>query len=105
MDNLANSFSALQNSQLRKKQFVFFKYSKIIWNVCTVLYVEGFIQGFEKKNKHIIVYLKYFQDEPVLHKILKISLQGRRVYIKNKIISGEASTGTKVLPVKKRFRY
>lgn len=98
MDNLANSFSTLQNSQLRKKQIVFLKYSKLMWNICTVLYVEGFIQGFEKKNKDILIYLKYFQGEPVLHKISKISLQGRRVYTKK---IGSVYSGNKILPVKK----
>ena len=82
MDNLANSFSKIQNSQTRRKKFVFLKFSKIIWNICTVLCVEGFIQGFERRDENILIYLKYSNDKPVLQKILKISLQGRRVYTK-----------------------
>ena len=80
MDNLANSFSKIQNSQTRRKKFVFLKFSKIIWNICTVLCVEGFIQGFERRDENIFISLKYCNDKPVLQKILKISLQGRRVY-------------------------
>ena len=83
MDNLANLFSIIQNSQMRRKKSVFLKFSKIAWNICTVLFVEGFIQGFERKNENILVYLKYLQDKPIINKISKISLQGRRVYIKN----------------------
>ena len=98
MDNLANSFSKIQNSQTRRKKFVFLKFSKIIWNICTVLCVEGFIQGFERRDENILIYLKYSNDKPVLQKILKISLQGRRVYTKkiptskiskNKFVMGE----------------
>ena len=80
MDNLANSFSKIQNSQTRRKKFVFLQFSKIIWNICTVLCVEGFIQGFERRDENIFISLKYCNDKPVLQKILKISLQGRRVY-------------------------
>ncbi len=82
MDNLANSFSKIQNSQIRRKQTVFLNYSKIVWNICTVLFVEGFIQGFERDEKGILIYLKYSHDKPVIEKISKISLQGRRVYTK-----------------------
>ena len=84
MDNLANSFSKIQNSQMRRQKIVFLKFSKITWNICTVLYVEGFLQGFERKDQHILIYLKYFQDKPVINKISKISLQGRRVYTKSR---------------------
>ena len=82
MDNLANSFSKIQNSQIRRKQTVFLNYSKIVWNICTVLFVEGFIQGFERGEKGILIFLKYSHDKPVIEKISKISLQGRRVYTK-----------------------
>jgi len=82
MDNLANTFSTIQNGQTRKKKLVSLKFSKIIWNICTVLFVEGFIQGFIRKDQDILVYLKYFHDKPVIQKIKKISLQGRRVYTK-----------------------
>lgn len=125
MDNLANAFSTLQNSQMRRKKYVFIPFSKIVWNICTILYVEGFIRGFKKidisnaldkkqsqvsdgllgrvqesidqrystvKSKsansfaYIIIYLKYLNNKPIIEKISKISLQGRRIYTK-KIIT------------------
>ena len=82
MDNLANTFSTIKNGQTRRKKLVSLRFSKMIWNICTVLFVEGFIQGFIRKDQNILVYLKYFQDKPVIQKIAKISLQGRRVYTK-----------------------
>ena len=106
MDNLANSFSKIQNSQTRRKKFVFLQFSKIIWNICTVLCVEGFIQGFERRDENIFISLKYCNDKPVLQKILKISLQGRRVYTqkiptskisKNKFVIGGGVTPFEVL--------
>jgi ribosomal protein S8 len=93
MDNLANSFSKIQNSQIRRKQTVFLNYSKIVWNICTVLFVEGFIQGFERGEKGILIFLKYSHDKPVIEKISKISLQGRRVYTK-KMSKSESKLNT-----------
>jgi small subunit ribosomal protein S8 len=87
MDNLANSFSTIQNSQMRRKKSVFLKFSKITWNICTVLFVEGFIQGFERKDQYIVIHLKYSNEKPVIQKISKISLQGRRVYTKKMLAS------------------
>jgi small subunit ribosomal protein S8 len=86
MDQLANAFSALQNGQRRSQEKVTLKYSKIFWSICHILYSEGFLKGFErsKDSYHIILYLKYFEGKPLLQKIQKISLQGRRVYCEHK---------------------
>jgi small subunit ribosomal protein S8 len=86
MDQLANSFSALQNGQRRSQYKVTLKYSKMFWSLCHILYSEGFLKGFElsQNSYHIIVYLKYYHGKPLLQKIQKISLQGRRVYCEHK---------------------
>ena len=86
MDQLANAFSALQNGQRRSQEKVTLKYSKIFWSICHILYSEGFLKGFEmsENSYHIILQLKYFQGKPLLQKIQKISLQGRRVYCEHK---------------------
>ena len=86
MDQLANAFSALQNGQRRSQDKVTLKYSKILWSICHILYSEGFLKGFEmsEKSYHIILHLKYFDGKPLLQKIQKISLQGRRVYCEHK---------------------
>ena len=95
MDNLANSFSTIQNSQTRRKKFVYLKFSKMMWNICTVLTIEGFIQGFEcldmSSGRNILVYLKYSQDKPVIQKISKISLHSRRVYTQKMVPSNTKS--------------
>jgi small subunit ribosomal protein S8 len=86
MDQLANSFSALQNGQRRFQYKVTLRYSKMFWSICHILYSEGFLKGFalSSNSRHIIVYLKYFDGKPLLQKIQKISLQGRRVYCEYK---------------------
>ena len=101
MDNLANSFSTIQNSQMRRKRSVFLKFSKITWNICTVLFVEGFIQGFERKDQYILIYLKYSNEKPVIQKISKVSLQGRRVYIKKMLISKSQKLNINILTATK----
>ena len=62
------------------------KYSKILWSICHILYSEGFLKGFEfcQDSQKILLHLKYFDGKPLLQKIQKISLQGRRVYCQHK---------------------
>jgi small subunit ribosomal protein S8 len=85
MDILANFFSTVQNGQLRKKVFVFTPFSRLVWNICSVLFLHGFIQGFQKISTtsgfQIQIFLKYANHKAVITKIKKVSLQSRRIYI------------------------
>jgi ribosomal protein S8 len=82
MDNLANLFSAIQNGQQRQKKFIRVPFSKKSWHLCNILFLEGFLQGFFAQENHLYIFLKYSQNKPVLRKISKISLQGRKIYTK-----------------------
>jgi small subunit ribosomal protein S8 len=82
MDNLANLFSIIQNGQSRYKIFVQAPFSKKSWNICNVLFLEGLLKGFLVKENFIYIFLKYSENKPVIQKIKKISLQGRRLYNK-----------------------
>ena len=82
MDNLANLFSIIRNGQSRYKIVVRIPFSKKSWNICNVLFLEGLLKGFLIKKNFIYIFLKYSQNKPVIQKIKKISLQGRRLYYK-----------------------
>ena len=85
MDNLANLFSIIQNGQNRYKIVVKIPFSKRSWSICNVLFIEGLLKGFLLKENSIYIFLKYSQNKPVIKKIEKLSLQGRRLYIKKGI--------------------
>ena len=55
--------------------------SKIVYNFLKFLYKEGFIRGFKKEKKKIIVYLKYSNNKPVISYIKNISTKNKRVYM------------------------
>ena len=82
MDNLANLFSAIQNGQQRQKKYIRVPFSKKSWHLCNIFFLEGFLQGFFAQENHLYIFLKYSQKKPVLGKISKISLQGRKIYTK-----------------------
>jgi len=46
MDNLANLFSKIKNAQNRHKNVIKIHFSKKSWNICNILFLEGFIKGF-----------------------------------------------------------
>ena len=82
MDNLANLFSKIQNGQNLYKTIIQVPFSKKSWNISNILFIEGLIKGFCLKENFIYIFLKYSQNKPVITKIKKISLQGRRLYSK-----------------------
>ena len=106
MDNLANLFSAIQNGQQRQKKFIRVPFSKKSWHLCNILFLEGFLQGFFAQENHLYIFLKYSQNKPVLRKISKISLQGRKIYTKAmglKFIERPTEKGNSELVALKEF--
>jgi small subunit ribosomal protein S8 len=82
MDNLANLFSKIQNAQNLHKTVMQVPFSKKSWNICNILFIESLLKGFCLKDNYIYIFLKYSENKPVISKIKKISLQGRRLYTK-----------------------
>ncbi len=92
MDNLANLFSSIQNGQQRHKRFIQVPFSKKSWHICNILFLEGFLQGFFAEGDSLFIFLKYSQNKPVIRKIHKISLQGRKIYRKTDTKSSKNQT-------------
>jgi small subunit ribosomal protein S8 len=84
-DPLGDMIARIHNAQMRHKSKVSTPASKLRANVLDVLKTEGFIRGYtsvEHSNgrSEIEIELKYFEGEPVIREIARVSKPGRRVY-------------------------
>ena len=85
-DPLGDMLTRIRNAQLRKKQFVLTPNSKLRAWVLDVLKSEGYIRNYDIEKgeggiSSIKVELKYFDGEPVIKELRRISTPGRRVYL------------------------
>jgi small subunit ribosomal protein S8 len=84
-DPLGDMLARIHNAQMRNKSKVSTPASRLRVNVLEVLKSEGFIRGYasvEHANgfSELEIELKYFDGEPVIREIARISKPGRRVY-------------------------
>ena len=85
-DPLSDLIARIANAQQRKKPKVSSPGSRLRVSVLDVLKNEGFIRGYsstEHKDgrSELEIELKYFDGEPVIREISRISKPGRRVYV------------------------
>jgi small subunit ribosomal protein S8 len=84
-DPLSDMIARIKNAAMRKRSKVSTPASKLRGRVLDVLQDEGYIRGYalvEKPGAHpeFEIELKYFDGEPVIAEISRISTPGRRVY-------------------------
>ena len=83
-DPLGDMLTRIRNAQLRGKSVVSTPASKLRVRVLDVLQSEGYIRGYTEVEaegkKSIDIELKYYDGEPVISEIRRISKPGRRVY-------------------------
>jgi small subunit ribosomal protein S8 len=89
-DPLSDMLTRIRNAQRAGQATVTSPASKLRLNVLGVLKKEGFIRDYsvreEEKGKPLVqIELKYYEGEPVIKAISRVSSPGRRVYssIKN----------------------
>ena len=91
-DPLGDMLTRIRNGQQAKKDAVLSPASKLRARVLEVLQREGYIRGFsaDETGKHpqLRIELKYFEGEPAIKHVARVSKPGRRVY-----------SGSKELPV------
>jgi small subunit ribosomal protein S8 len=85
-DPIADMLTRIRNSQMRGKSVVSTPASKLRVRVLEVLADEGYIRGFEEtkgEDGHpaIEISLKYYEGEPVIRELKRVSKPGRRVYM------------------------
>jgi small subunit ribosomal protein S8 len=83
-DPLGDLLARIRNAQMRNKSKVSSPKSKLRESVLEVLKSEGYIRGYAVVEREgyaeIEIELKYFEGEPVIREIERISKPGRRVY-------------------------
>ena len=84
-DPIGDMIARIRNAAERKRSKVSTPASKMRQRVLEVLQSEGYIRGFELVQKpgafpEFEVELKYFDGEPVIAEISRVSKPGRRVY-------------------------
>jgi len=91
-DPLGDMLTRIRNGQRAKKDSVLSPASNLRARVLEVLQREGYIRGFSEddtgKHKQLRIELKYFEGEPAIKHVARVSKPGRRVY-----------SGSKELPV------
>ena len=84
-DPLGDLLTRIRNAQMRRKEKVSTPGSKLRAHVLDVLKEEGYIRGYTSTDfgngrTEFEVELKYFDGQPVIKQIERVSRPGRRVY-------------------------
>ena len=84
-DPIGDMFSRIRNGQLRSLNSIEIPSSNFRRNILEILKREGYINDFyiEKNDNNKItlkITLKYYEGDPVIKEIKRISKPGRRVY-------------------------
>ena len=84
-DPLSDMIARIKNAATRKRAKVLTPASKLRARVLDVLAGEGYIRGYSLVEKpgafpEFEIELKYFDGEPVIAEIARVSKPGRRVY-------------------------
>ena len=84
-DPLGDMLTRIRNGQSAGHNTVNSPASKLRSNVLDVLQREGYIRGYSRTDfssgmMELTIELKYFDGEPVIREIKRVSTPGRRVY-------------------------
>jgi small subunit ribosomal protein S8 len=84
-DPIGDLITRIRNAQMRNKSKVSAPGSKMRARVLDVLKSEGYIRGYATVEhsggrNELEIELKYFDGEPVIREIARVSKPGRRVY-------------------------
>jgi small subunit ribosomal protein S8 len=85
-DPLGDMLTRIRNAQLRKRPTVATPASSLRARVLDVLQSEGYIRGYSETRQEGLpaefdIELKYYDGEPVIREIERVSRPGRRVYV------------------------
>ncbi|NIQ03760.1 MAG: 30S ribosomal protein S8 [Nitrospinaceae bacterium] len=95
-DPIADFFTRIRNGVMVRHEKVDIPHSRIKARIAEILRDEGYIRNFkvfkDDKQGVLRVYLKYREEDPVLHGIQRVSKPGRRRYVKRdqvpKVLNG-----------------
>jgi len=86
IDTMGNFLTIIRNGIMVSKSTVTIPYSKLKFEVAKILKSEGFIRDaiieeVDSSKKNIKVFLKYVENESVIHEIIRVSRPGKRAYV------------------------
>ena len=83
-DPLGDLLTRIRNGQRAKKDSVLSPASKLRIRVLDVLQREGYIRGYSEEEmgpaKGVRIELKYFEGQPAIKHVARVSKPGRRIY-------------------------
>jgi small subunit ribosomal protein S8 len=82
-DTLADMFTRIRNAQMARKEIVAMPSSKAKVAIAELLKQEGFVGGLEvsgEEKKTLSIELRYFEGQPVIETIKRVSTPGLRIY-------------------------
>ncbi len=83
-DPLGDMLTRIRNGQQARKDSVVSPASKLRARVLDVLKREGYIRGYHEEDlgplKGLRIELKYFEGQPAIRHVSRVSKPGRRVY-------------------------
>ena len=95
-DPLGDMLTRIRNAQMRRRPKVSTPASKLRASVLDALAEEGFIRGYARIEQkggvpEFEIELKYFNGQPAINEITRVSKPGRRVYSPVKDIKSVAN--------------
>ena len=84
-DPIGDMFSRIRNGQMRSLNSIEIPSSNFRRNILEILKKEGYIKDYfieksENNKQSLKISLKYYEGDPVIKEIKRISKPGRRVY-------------------------
>jgi small subunit ribosomal protein S8 len=83
-DPLGDLLTRIRNGQQARKDSILTPASNLRVRVLDVLQREGYIRGYSEEElagqKGLRIELKYFEGQPAIHHLARVSRPGRRVY-------------------------
>ena len=83
-DPLGDMLTRIRNGQQARKDSILTPASRLRANVLDVLQREGYIRGYSEEvlagQKGLRIDLKYFEGQPAIQHVARVSKPGRRVY-------------------------
>ena len=84
-DPISDMLTRIRNGQMAEKRDVVVSFSNINVAIANVLKTEGYIDEFEltelaNNKRQILIFLKYYEENPVIRFIRRISRPSARVY-------------------------
>jgi len=83
IDSIGDFLTAIRNTLMISKRTVTVPFSQMRLGIVKVLKEEGYIRDFKKNEEEkpsLTIYLKYVNNDSVIHEIKRVSRPGRRYY-------------------------